>query len=105
MGTAVAEARVDGEAPPNWYRPSYRVRPIRAAMNIAAVSGSSGIDRDVPVALALLDSAGGRALRVLVDDGRAVYPCAIPDRPIRAVAPERTWYPYGAGSFGAEMML
>jgi hypothetical protein len=47
----------------------------------------------------------GTTLRVLVDDGAIAYPATVRVTRIDAVASERWWYPYGGGSFGAEMML
>jgi hypothetical protein len=63
------------------------------------------IDEARPRAIALLAPADGLTLRVLVEDGPRVYPCTVRVTRIDAVSNERTWYPYGAGSFGAEMML
>ena len=56
-------------------------------------------------AIALLEPAQGRTLRVLIEDERAAYPSTITVAGIEAVAGERIWYPYAAGSFGAEMMF
>ena len=47
----------------------------------------------------------GLMLRVLVADGRRVYPATIRVARIDAVGRERSWYPYGAGAFGSEIML
>ena len=90
---------------PNWYRPSYRVRPVRAPLNLRLECDVTGIDRDRPVAVALLAPVHGLLVRVLVDDGRCAWPATVRLTRIDAVARERVWYPYGAGSFGAEMML
>lgn len=90
---------------PNWYRPSYRVRPVRAPHNLRLECSVTQIDRDRPLAVALLAPPAGLVLRVLIDDGERVYPATARVTRIDAVAAERVWYPYGAGSFGAEMML
>ena len=63
------------------------------------------IDQERPRAIALLAPPAGLDLRVLVEDGGDVFPAAVRIARIDAVARETTWYPYGAGSFGAEMML
>ena len=40
-GEPVAQCRVaSADPPPNWYRPSYRIRPIRAWHNLRAVAVS-----------------------------------------------------------------
>ena len=45
-------------------------------------------------------------LRVLCVDGDDVFPVTIDATRIDAVSrDEPAWYPYAAGSFGAEMML
>ena len=63
------------------------------------------IENDLPEAVALLAPVSRRELRVLCIDGRAVFPTTLPLRPILAARPTATWYPYGAGAFGAELML
>lgn len=101
-GNDIVEAAGDW---PNWYRPSYRVRPLRAPLNLRLECAVTAIDRDRPIAIALLAPVEGTTLRVLVEDGPRVYPSSVRVTRIDAVAAERVWYPYGAGSFGAEMML
>jgi hypothetical protein len=101
-GNAIEEATADW---PNWYRPSYRVRPIRMPLNVRLECGVTAIERDRPLAIALLAPVHGLTLRVLVDDGHRAYPATVRVTRIDAVAAERVWYPYGGGSFGAEMML
>ncbi|HYR27004.1 MAG TPA: hypothetical protein VEU30_00975, partial [Thermoanaerobaculia bacterium] len=100
-------------APPNvrleydldWYRPSYRVRPMKVPMNLRLRCGVTAIERDRPVAVAILEPVRGLVLRVLVDDGADAFPASVRVTRIDAVAEEAIWYPYGGGSFGAEMML
>jgi hypothetical protein len=101
-GNEVVEA--EGEWP-NWYRPSYRIRPVRMPHNLRLECAVAEIDEARPRAIALLAPVSGLTLRVLVEDGARVYPCTVRVTRIDAVSNERTWYPYGAGSFGAEMML
>ena len=84
------------EQPPNWYRPSYRVRPQRMWFHLRA-KPFGVIDREAPEAIALV---GPR--RALLDDGRVVD---LRLQEIAAVGEPALWYPYGAGSFGAELML
>lgn len=90
---------------PNWYRPSYRVRPIQAPLNLRLECSVTDIDESRPIAVALLGSVNLTRLRVLIEDGERSYPSTIRIIRIDAVASERTFYPHGAGSFGAELML
>jgi hypothetical protein len=90
---------------PNWYRPSYRSRPLRAPLNVRAECSVQSIDRDLPVALALLAPVDGLTLRLLCLDGGASFPVTVHLSRIDAVAAEREWYPYAAGAWGSEMML
>jgi hypothetical protein len=90
---------------PNWYRPSYRSRPVKAPLNLRLECDVTEIDESRPIAIALLAPVTGLTLRVLVEDGAHVYPATVRVTRIDAVSDRRTWYPYGAGSFGAEMML
>lgn len=101
-GQDIVEAEGDW---PNWYRPSYRIRPAKTPLNLRVECDVTEIDATSPIAVALLAPVHGLSLRVLVEDGPRVYPSTIRLFRIGAVATERTWYPYGAGSFGAEMML
>ncbi|HKR63382.1 MAG TPA: hypothetical protein VJZ00_06585 [Thermoanaerobaculia bacterium] len=88
-----------------WYRPSYRVRPIRIPMNVRLECTVTQIEPGLPRAVALCAPVQGLTLRVLIDDGLRAYPATVRVTRIDAVSTERTWYPYGGGSFGAEMML
>jgi hypothetical protein len=94
---------------PNRYRPSYRVRPLRMPLQLRLECGVTAIDADRPRAVALLAPVsvmnGELVLRVLVADGDRAFPSTVRVARIDAVSDERTWYPYGGGSFGAEMML
>lgn len=100
-------AEWDASVPPwpNWYRPSYRGRPVRGPLNLRAVCDVAQVDADLPVALAMLAPIDGLVLRVLVADGKDVYPATVRVTRIDAVGQPERWYPYAAGSFGAEMML
>ena len=90
---------------PNFYRPSYRVRPLRMPLNLRLECDDTHVDEDAPVAIALLAPIADLTLRVLVVDGQRVFPAAVTVTRIRAVSNERIWYPYGGGSFGASLML
>jgi len=60
---------------------------------------------DVPEAVAILAPVDGIVMRVLIADRGISYPATVRISRIDAVADEVTWYPYGAGAFGARMML
>jgi hypothetical protein len=104
-GRPVEERRLQREPWPNWYRPSYRIRPVRMPLNVRLECPASAIDPALPVAIALLAPPSGSVLHVLVDDGEVSFPAVVHAGTIEAVAGERTWYPYGGGAFGAEIML
>jgi hypothetical protein len=105
LGRPIETRAVTHDAPPNWYRPGYAVRPVRAWMNIRALPFGR-IDPDAPLAIALLEPVHGTSLRVLCVDGGDVFPTTIDASHITAVSrAEPVWYPYAAGSFGVEMML
>lgn len=87
------------------YRPSYRVRPVTIPINYRLECPVTFIEPDLPIAVAILEPVEGLTLRLLVDDGRTSYPASVRVTRIDAVAREAVWYPYGGGSFGAEMML
>ena len=90
---------------PNFFRPSYRMRPVRMPHNLRFECSVTEIDRDRPIAVALLAPVDGLVLRVLVDAGTDAFPTTVRITRIDAVSDLREWYPYGAGSFGAELML
>ena len=104
-GQPVETRAVTSDPPPNWYRPGYAVRPVRAWLNIRALPFGS-IDSSAPMAVALLAPVDGTTLRVLCVDGDAVFPTTLDATHIAAVSHgEPTWYPHAGGSFGVEMML
>ena len=92
------------DEPPNWFRPSYRIRPRRAWFHLR-VAPFGTVEDDLPEAVALLAPVSPREIRVLCVEGRSTYPATIAMRPILAARPTPAWYPYGAGAFGAELML
>ena len=89
---------------PNWYRPSYRVRPTRMPLNLRADCEVTEIDASLPIAVALLAPIERHVAHVLIDDGTRVYPARPRITSLRAAAPPRTWYPYGGGAWGAESL-
>jgi hypothetical protein len=104
-GQPIETRAVTSDPPPNWYRPGYTVRPVRAWLNIRVLPFGS-IDARAPIAVASLAPADGTTLRVLCIDGDEVFPATVDATHIAAVSrDDPTWYPYAAGSFGAEMML
>lgn len=90
---------------PNAFRPSYRLAPRRVPMNVRIEGPSGPIDPSLPRAVALLGASSDGSVRLLVDDGTRSWPAVVRIERVRAVSPPEAWYPYGAGSFGAEMML
>lgn len=104
-GALVVDAPISGEPYPNWYRPSYRVRPRRMPLNLRAECVAEAIDPRLPVAVALLGPPGDLQVRVLISDGSRVFPAKVQVARVEAVSPRRTWYPHGAGVFGSEMVV
>lgn len=101
-GADVVEA---DSAWPNVWRPSYRVRPVRMPLNLRIECDVREIDPDLPRAIALLAPVEGRVASVLVVEGRRVYPSRLRVTRVEAASGTGIWYPYGGGSFGAEMVL
>jgi hypothetical protein len=102
-GNAIVDA--SGEPWPNWYRPSYRMRPVRMPLNLQLAVKTVHVDDNLPVAVGLLAPPEGNAALVLVADGARAYPARIQVTAVAGAGPERVWYPYGGGSFGAELVL
>jgi len=105
QGQAIETRAVTADEPPNWYRPSYSIRPRRAWLNLRPLPFGT-IDESVPRAVALLAPVIGTTFRVLCIDGDHVFPAELSAERVAAVSVgEPVWYPYAAGSFGVEMML
>ncbi len=104
-GKPIREEQLTSPPWSNWYRPSYRVRPVRMPFNIQARCEVKTVDTDVPQAVAILAQTEGVMMRVLILDGEVSYPATVRLSRIDAVTEEVTWYPYSAGALGAEMML
>jgi hypothetical protein len=105
-GLAIEERTLGLPPWPNWFRPSYRVRPAKSPLNVAAspTQPSAG-NESLPEAIALLAPVDGLSLRVLIVDGKNSYPATVRVTRIESVGDREEWYPYAAGSFGAEMVL
>jgi hypothetical protein len=104
-GQPIETRAVTADEPPNWYRPSYSIRPRRAWLNLRPLPFGT-IDESVPIAVALLAPVAGTNLRVLCIEGGDVFPAELNAERVAAVSSgEPVWYPYAAGSFGVEMML
>jgi hypothetical protein len=97
---------IEEHRPPwlNWYRPSYRIRPTRMPFHLRAVPFGD-IERDAVGAIALLAPVERNIARVLCVEGLDVFPATIAITTVTAVGEPLGWYPYGAGVFGAEMMI
>jgi hypothetical protein len=104
-GRAIVEGRLQGAPWPNWYRPSYRVKPDNVPMNLELRCAVRQIDQNLPRAIALLAPVTDLTMRVLIEDGSRVSTATIRVSRISAVGLAGQWYPYGAGAFGAEAML
>ncbi len=103
-GEWIANMPVRDGVPPNWFRPSYRARPVRAWFHLH-VDDLAEIDRELPEAIALLAPIHDRTLRVLCEDRDRAFVSEINvDRVIAAKA-SADWFPYAAGCFGAAMNL
>jgi hypothetical protein len=99
-GLPVIEQKLTNPPWPNWWRPSYRTRPVRMPLHIRALDG--GEMHDAPRAVALLAPVAGNVLHVLLEDGVAT---TIAVEQVLAVRNTNRWYPYAAGSFGAELLV
>jgi hypothetical protein len=103
-GLPIAAQKVEGDDPRNSFRPSYRLRPRRAWFHLRAAPFGR-IDEDAPQAIALRAPVGERTIRVLCVDGNRVYPVALAVGRVLAARASESWYPYGAGAFGTELMF
>jgi hypothetical protein len=104
-GVKIAEQVLTTDAFPNWFRPSYRVRPARMPFHLCAVATATEIDPLFPRAIAIVRVLDHRRFDVLCDDGSRVFEAPIAIDRIRAVGAPAAWYPYAAGAFGSEMLL
>ena len=103
-GEWIENAVVDDSTPRNWFRPSYRTRPVRAWFHLRA-DAFGAIDASLPIAIALLAPIHVRTLRLLCTDGDAAFVATVNAARVLAAAPTETWFPFAAGCFGAEFML
>lgn len=74
-GLPIGASRVDGQ-PPNWYRPSYRVRPRRAWLNLHARNSAAIID-EAPVAIATMAAPDPHTFRLLCLSGEELFPVIV----------------------------
>ena len=91
-----------GPAWPNWYRPSYRVRPRRVPLNVSLRCNEVEVDADLPRAVALLAPPEGMTLHVLCDDHGETYATRVEVARIDGVGGPVTWHPVAAGVWAAE---
>ncbi len=87
---------------PNWYRPSYRLRPLRMAFNLVATCSVTEVNEDLPRAIALLAPPQGLVLDVLCVEGDEVYPTSLRIIRIDAISEPTRRYPYGPGVWAGE---
>ena len=104
-GLPIGEVRI-GRAPwPNWYRPSYRVRPVRLPLNLRLEASGREIDRSIPAAVAMLAEPRGGWVRVLVAAESAAWPATVRVVRFEAIGERGDWYPCGGGAYGAEAVV
>jgi hypothetical protein len=103
-GQWVANVAVDERVPPNWFRPSYRSRPIRAWFHLR-VDPFGEIDSSLPEAIALLGPLHDRTVQVLCIDRNEAFAATVTPGRVFAAAPAPAWYPYAAGCFGAQLVM
>jgi len=104
-GLPVIEQRLTAPPWPNWWRPSYRSRPVRMPLHLRAAGPDHNINYSVPEAVALLAPVAGNVLAVICVDGDDAFTTTIAVERVLAVKSTGRWYPYAAGSFGAEMLV
>ena len=101
----IVEHRVEQQPWPNWYRPSYRARPVRAPLNVRLEPAGSIADQSLPLAVAVLAASPDLKVRLLVDDDLR---SSIIEGRLAAVTfagPPDVWFPHGAGVFGADAVI
>lgn len=92
----------DGPEWPNWYRPSYRMRPMRTAFNVVTRCSVTEVQPDLPRAVALLAPPHGLILEVLCVENDEVFPATARIVRIDAIGEAVRHYPYGAGVWAGE---
>jgi hypothetical protein len=95
---------VDSDGPewPNWYRPSYRMRPMRTPFNLVARCSVTDVEPDLPRAVALLAPPHGLILEVLCVENDEVFPATARIVRIDAIGEPVRRYPFGAGVWAGE---
>lgn len=104
-GNPIEMCRIESAPWPNWYRPVYRVRPVRAPLNLRARCDVTQIEHELPRAVALLGPVESFSIRVLLEDAGRTRPATLQLVRIESISDDAVWFPYGAGSFGVEMVL
>ncbi|HXG57776.1 MAG TPA: hypothetical protein VNL91_02015 [Thermoanaerobaculia bacterium] len=89
---------------PNWYRPSYRVRPVRLPLHLR-IDPLEGHQSDGPVAVALAAHPEGATLRLLCTGPGGPFIATVTATRIESAKPSARWYPYSGGAFGAELTV
>jgi hypothetical protein len=74
-------------------------------LHIRATDAGDNIDSSLPEAVALLAPVAGNVLHVICVDGDDAFTATIGVERVLAVRNTGRWYPYAAGSFGAEMLV
>ncbi|HUP46585.1 MAG TPA: hypothetical protein VM779_13850 [Thermoanaerobaculia bacterium] len=87
---------------PNWYRPSYRVRPHRAPLNMTVRCSVTAVDASLPQGVALLAPPRGLEMRLLCVDGTAVFPATLRLARIDAISTAVAWFPVETGVWAGE---
>jgi hypothetical protein len=104
-GLEIAEHPVEHQPWPNWYRPSYRARPVRAPFNVRIEPTGEDSGEPHPVAVALLGGSSVSRLRFLVDDRSQSWIVEGRLAALRLAGPPGEWFPHGAGVFGADALI
>lgn len=90
---------------PNWYRPSYRVRPQRMPFHVTARCNVASVDHDLPLGIGILAPPAGLTVRVVCVDAEVVYPATIQITSIDAMTEPAARFPYGAGVRAGEAQV
>jgi hypothetical protein len=85
-GNAIQETTANW---PNWYRPSYRVRPVRMPLNVRIECDVTAIETDRPLALALLAPVQGTPARGRQADRARAHRPAVRSRHVRGARQAR----------------
>lgn len=107
--TLVDSKGVQVESWPNWFRPSYRIRPVRMPFHVRLIGPkvASSPSIEVRALLAPIEIDRGLVkLALLAYEGAVTHALAVEIavgelmRRLHPVGEMETWYPYGAGAWG-----